>query len=271
MVVVAFVVLVVIVVVAASALYLIPSGQTSSTQTTSSTFSATSDSQQSTVLSTSGSSTISTPNTSSSLVTSSSSSSVLSGELLMEFTFPGNLVTSPDLSSMNYTVNLHALGKVPDNLSLMVEAPPGISASLSPVNISLSSGTTTNLRLSASSSTSAGTYPFTLIATGGGATFTRNESVQVVKYLVVTIGATFVPKNLTVTQGATVTWLRLNGVLSQYDNGAHNVVFSSGISAVSPTLDQYATWAYQFGQPGNYSYYCKYHPLMTGEISVVAG
>ena len=110
-----------------------------------------------------------------------------------------------------------------------------------------------------------------MVATGGGATYSQNESIQVLKYLVVTIGATFVPKNLTVTQGGTVTWLRLNGVISQYDNGDHNVVFSSsGLSAVSPTLDQYATWSYQFGAVGNYSYYCKYHPQMTGEISVVA-
>jgi plastocyanin len=67
-----------------------------------------------------------------------------------------------------------------------------------------------------------------------------------------------------------VTWIRLNGNLSQYDNGDHDVDFSSGISTVSPTLAQFESWNYTFGLTGNYSYYCKYHPFMTGEIRVVS-
>jgi plastocyanin len=267
---VAVVVLVVIVVAAASALYLIPSGNSTSTLITPST--TISQSQQSSLATTTSSSFIGfTSNSSSSTVSSTStSSSIPSGQLLMEFTFPGTLVASSDLSSMNYTVNFHALGNVPANVSLKVEAPPGIVASLSPANLSLASVTSTNLEISSPASTPPGNYQFTLVASGGGATYAQNETVQVLKYLVVTLGSNFVPKNLTVSQGSTVTWLRLNGVISQYDNGDHNVVFSSGISTVSPTLDQYATWTYNFGQTGNYSYYCKYHPFMTGEVSVVA-
>lgn len=88
-----------------------------------------------------------------------------------------------------------------------------------------------------------------------------------VKYLVVTVGATFVPGNLTIPAGSTVYWMRLNGVLSQYDNGDHNVVFKN-ISASSPTLTQYQSWSYVFNAAGNYPYYCAFHPFMTGEVVV---
>jgi len=252
-VVVAVVVLIVIVVAAASAFYLLPSGKSTSTSSTANTTAS------STVASVSSTSTQS----------SSSSSSAPSGELIIEFDSP-TLIISSDLSSINYSMNFHALGNVPPSLSLGVIAPSGFTASVFPVNLTLASSNTANLQISASQSLPPGNYQFALTATGQGQTYTQNESVQVVKYLVVTIGATYVPKNLTVTAGSTVTWFRLNGVLSQYDNGDHNVVFSTGTSGVSPTLQQYATWPYTFTQVGNYSYYCKFHPFMTGEITVTS-
>jgi plastocyanin len=81
---------------------------------------------------------------------------------------------------------------------------------------------------------------------------------------------TFVPQNLIVEQGDLVTWLRLNGVISQYDDGDHDLDFSSGMSLVSPTLSQYDSWSYDFSLLGNYNYYCKYHPFLAGEISAVS-
>jgi plastocyanin len=205
----------------------------------------------------------------SSLSTSStvSTSAGPSGELLMEFASP-SLLASPDLSSLNYSVSFHSLGNVPASVLLNVVTPIGLTASLSPANLTFASTTSATLQISASQSIAPGNYQIALTAFGQGETFTQNESIQVVKYLVVTIAATYVPQNLTVTQGSTVSWFRLNGVLSQYDNGDHNVAFSSGTSAVSPDLAQYATWTYTFAQVGTYSYYCKYHPFMTGEITV---
>ena len=96
----------------------------------------------------------------------------------------------------------------------------------------------------------------------------QSVSIKVVKYLIVTVGTSFIPQNLTVTEGSTVTWLRLNGILSPTDDGSHDVDFSSGISMVSPTLSQYEAWNFSFPQSGEYNYYCKYHPFMTGEIEV---
>jgi plastocyanin len=261
---VAAIVIIVIVVLAASALYVIPTGKLTSTNNTTTT----SPSEQST--NSSSSSNLSSSTSTSISASSSSSNSKPAGQLLMEFTFPATLVVSPDLSSMNYTVKFDPLGSVPTSLVLSVISPPGVSASFAPENLTLS-GTqnVATLHMSARQTTAPGNYQFTMVASGNGSTYSQNETIEVVKYLVVTIGSTFVPRNLTVTQGGTVTWLRLNGVISQYDNGAHNVVFSSGISAVSPTLDQYSTWTYTFSQTGNFSYYCKYHPFMTGGIAVV--
>jgi plastocyanin len=203
--------------------------------------------------------------------TNSSSSAKASGELLPSFAFPGTLVVSPDLSSMNYSITFNSMGQVPNSLSLTVLAPNSLAASISPTNITFgSSAPTATLKLSSASNVTSGNYQIEIMASGSGQSYSENETVQVLKYLVVTIGTSFVPQNLTVTQGSAVTWIRLNGILSQYDNGAHDVDFSSGISVVSPTLNQYASWSYIFSQAGNYSYYCKYHPFMTGEIIVTS-
>ena len=156
-------------------------------------------------------------------------------------------------SSINYSVNLDALGNVPNNLTLSVSRTHGLTTQFSPDNVIMSeTQPQSTLSISSSSNVAPGNYQLSLEATGGGSAFTQNETIQVVRYLVVTIAATFVPDNLTVIQGATVTWLRLNGAISQYDNGEHDVDFSSGVSIVSPTLDQYQSWAYTFTQPGNY-------------------
>ncbi|MFI5420755.1 MAG: plastocyanin/azurin family copper-binding protein, partial [Nitrososphaerales archaeon] len=202
---------------------------------------------------------------------SSSTNSVPTGQLLMEFSYPGTLLVSSDLFSLNYTVKFDALGNVPGSIALKAIAPPGLSAAFSPENLTLASQNTANLQVSSSKSTPLGNYQLRMVASGNGATYTQNETIQVVKNLVVTLGSSFLPRNLTVSQGDTITWLRLNGALSQYDDGAHNVVFSSSsFSAVSPTLVQYQVWSYVFNQTGNFNYYCKYHPLMTGDITVVA-
>lgn len=194
------------------------------------------------------------------------------GRLVFSFAYPGTLVASPDLSSMNYSFAIVALGSVPSNLSLSASASDALSVSVFPktVNMNGSEEPSVSLQIVASPITSPGDYQLAISASGGGQTYRENETVEILKYLIVTIGTTFVPQNLTVTTGSTVTWLRLNGALSQYDNGAHDVDFSSGTSAVSPTLLQYASWSYTFNETGTYNYYCKYHPFMTGEINVVS-
>ena len=194
-----------------------------------------------------------------------------SSRLKIGFTFPNTLVTSPDLSSMNYTLLIVPAGNLPKNLSLSVVSSKGLTASIAPSNITMDVvQPPVTLSIAVSNGTPPGRYQITIQAKGNRLTFSQNEQVTVLKYLVVTINTTFVPKNLTVLQGSSVTWLRLNGALSEYDNGAHDVDFSSGTSVVSPTLNQYQSWSYTFSETGNYSYYCKYHPFMTGDIEVIS-
>ena len=124
------------------------------------------------------------------------------------------------------------------------------------------------LELKSQNTTLLGSYSITVEASDGQSNYMQNVSIRVVKYLIVTVGTSFIPQNLNVSEGSTVTWLRLNGILSQSDDGSHDVDFSSGISLVSPTLNQYEAWNLSFTQTGEYNYYCKYHPFMTGVIEV---
>jgi plastocyanin len=111
-----------------------------------------------------------------------------------------------------------------------------------------------------------GSYNLQATAVGGGGSFNLAFTIQVVQY-VVAIEPAFTPANLTVTQGSTVTWVRLNGVLGEHsDNGSQNVVFNSGV-AQSPQLAQYDSYSYTFTQTGNFPYHSTYR-ANSGEITV---
>jgi plastocyanin len=199
----------------------------------------------------------------------STSSSQDSNKPSLDFSFPGQLLASPDISQMNYSLTISPPENSDENLSLLAFAPLGLSAAFSPSSVSLTGlNASSVLALSVSQSTEPGEYYIILEEQSQGSSYNETISVLVLRYLVVTINTTFVPSSLTVVLNSVVTWLRLNGALSQVDDGAHDIDFSSGISAVSPTLNQYQTWNYTFTQPGNYDYYCKYHPFMTGDIQV---
>jgi plastocyanin len=199
------------------------------------------------------------------------SSADSSGHLEMALDFPGSLVASPDLSWMNYTVSFQPLENLAQNFSLAVRAPPGLKTRFEQSMITTGGNQSVNtLQLESSPTTPPGNYSITVAATSGGADYSAVITVQVLKYLVVTIGTSFIPQNLTVDQGGSVTWLRLNGILGPSDDGSHDVDFSSGVATVSPTLARYQSWSYQFNETGNYSYYCKYHPFMTGNINVIS-
>ena len=65
---------------------------------------------------------------------------------------------------------------------------------------------------------------------------------------------------LTITVGTTVEW-------TNEDAMAHTVTASNG-AFDSGNLDQGATYSFTFTQEGTYSYICKYHPNMKGQIIV---
>jgi plastocyanin len=168
----------------------------------------------------------------------------------------------------NYTVSISTLGSVPSTLSLAATAPPGITVTIDPPQFTAGLSALPDASIRVDPSTSPGMYNVNITATGGGVTYSSIVSLRVVKFLVVTVGTQFLPQNLTVPINSIVYWVRLNGVISQYDNGQHNVVFVNSSLPKSPALQQWDTYSYQFAAAGDYPYYCVYHPLMKAEITV---
>jgi len=70
----------------------------------------------------------------------------------------------------------------------------------------------------------------------------------------------FVPAQLTVPVGATVTWT--NG-----DEEAHTVT-ATDRAYTSSGLDRQESYAHRFTAPGTYTYFCALHPHMTATVVV---
>jgi plastocyanin len=70
----------------------------------------------------------------------------------------------------------------------------------------------------------------------------------------------FSPPTLTVPAGTTVTWLNR-------DEDVHTVT-STTQAFKSGGLDTDEAYSYTFTKPGVYEYFCRLHPLMTGEVIV---
>ncbi len=71
----------------------------------------------------------------------------------------------------------------------------------------------------------------------------------------------YTPRDLTVTKGATVTWVFK-------DDLPHNVVDDRG-AFESGILQKGDSWAFTADTPGIYYYYCTLHHIMTGTLTVV--
>jgi plastocyanin len=70
----------------------------------------------------------------------------------------------------------------------------------------------------------------------------------------------FVPATLTVAAGTTVTW-------TNDDNDVHTVT-DRGRAFRSGALDSKDTFSYTFTKPGEFTYFCTFHPMMVGKIVV---
>lgn len=88
-----------------------------------------------------------------------------------------------------------------------------------------------------------------------GAARAGDESVSIENF-------TFMPAELTVAPGATVTWT--NG-----DDIPHTVT-ASGKAFRSKPLDTGDRFSFTFAVPGEYAYFCSLHPHMTGKVIVKA-
>ena len=72
----------------------------------------------------------------------------------------------------------------------------------------------------------------------------------------------FMPKELDVAVGTTVTWQNADDVPHTATSKDDPQVFDSG------ALDTDDKFSFTFSKPGKYTYYCKVHPHMTGVVVV---
>lgn len=82
------------------------------------------------------------------------------------------------------------------------------------------------------------------------------------KYEVVIDNFAFKPKTLTVSAGATVTWVNRDDVPHTATARGEPRAFDSG------SLDTDGRYSFVFKQPGTHDYFCAVHPHMTGKIIV---
>jgi len=177
------------------------------------------------------------------------------------------LLASSDVN-VTYPMKISTLGSISGTLSFNATETHGLRIAFDPPTISmnLDSGILT-ISIGVPEGLAPGIYNVDIVATGEGQMYILAQEIQVLKYLIVTPADSFSPANLTVTAGSTVTWLRLNGAITQYDSGDHDVRFIGG-GVNSPPLAQYQSWTYTFKTPGKYRYICTFHPGMQGEITV---
>jgi amicyanin len=72
----------------------------------------------------------------------------------------------------------------------------------------------------------------------------------------------FVPANMRVRVGTTVTW-------TNQDSAPHTVTFRNGMMGRgSSMMQQGQSFSYTFTTRGTYTYYCSVHPYMTATITV---
>jgi|GEM_PF-3136105 len=71
----------------------------------------------------------------------------------------------------------------------------------------------------------------------------------------------FMPDNVTVPMGTTVTW-------TNSDTTAHTVTGDTTGGPQSGSLQPGATYSFTFNQNGVYPYHCSIHPMMTGAVVV---
>ncbi|MGQ0771475.1 MAG: cupredoxin domain-containing protein [Nitrososphaerota archaeon] len=75
----------------------------------------------------------------------------------------------------------------------------------------------------------------------------------------------YVPNQIVVDSGQTITWINEDSAFHTVTSGHYDEqdgVFDSG------QLDPAQKFSHTFAEPGQFSYYCKLHPWMAGEIIV---
>jgi plastocyanin len=74
---------------------------------------------------------------------------------------------------------------------------------------------------------------------------------------------TYDPADITVSQGATVTWTNTGAV-------AHTVTSDDAVSFDSGSLDPRAAFNFTADTPGTFTYHCAFHPWMKGSLTITS-
>ncbi len=159
-----------------------------------------------------------------------------------------------------------------ETVALNSTLPTGITLAFDSNPAKIVPGTTraVSMNIKVAQTVAPGDYMITVNGKSGASTNTITFTVKVVQYLILMQSNTFVNGNLTVKAGSTVYWINLDAPAGG-DPEVHNVVFTSGAVAQSPTMIQFATYSYMFASAGTYKYYCTYHPSsMQAAITVTA-
>jgi plastocyanin len=169
----------------------------------------------------------------------------------------------------NFTVVLYNGGDLTGNYSLSAAVPPGFSFAVAPpVAITGAGPHPGGLQLRSSSEMSPGTYQVTIKATGARGVANQTFDFYVQRNLVVLKGGNVpVFLSITVKAGETVTWVSMDGPMSDDSNPWHTVIFLKS-NLTSGGLQQYETWSHTFTQPGIYRYYDDGDLQIAGEVIV---
>ncbi len=96
----------------------------------------------------------------------------------------------------------------------------------------------------------------------GGNSTTQTASTASESYSLEISNFAFNPQNLSIKAGDSVTW-------TNKDSATHTITSDSGNGLNSNSLGTGETYSYTFTVPGTYPYHCKFHPGMTGTITVL--
>ena len=100
---------------------------------------------------------------------------------------------------------------------------------------------------------------------------TKTNEVLIVKGAATLGDKSYLPTTITVKGGSTVTWTNIDNNMHTVTSGEPNTVhagelFDSGLTAlIMPSK----SFSHKFMHPGEFSYFCRVHPTMVGEVHVV--
>jgi amicyanin len=99
----------------------------------------------------------------------------------------------------------------------------------------------------------------------------ENDLIQSGENQVIIANYQFIPQNITVEAGTTVTWINMDMVGHNIESGSHENQEDENTHEEfeSPILGHMQSFSYTFSEPGEYIYHCDPHPYMEGTIIVV--